>query len=96
MDGGMPLEPRCHHRQPARAACPGGGQVRAHGRRFTCRIEVTRDDQTVAGTSILGLMLLGAGAGTVLTLRAEGDDAGRGIGGARRPDPARLRRVDAV
>jgi phosphocarrier protein HPr len=42
---------------------------------FTCRIEVTRDDQTVAGTSILGLMLLGAGAGTVLTLRAEGDDA---------------------
>ena len=42
---------------------------------FTCRVEVTRDDQTVVGTSILGLMLLGAGAGTVLTLRAEGDDA---------------------
>ncbi|MFZ1431505.1 MAG: HPr family phosphocarrier protein [Geminicoccaceae bacterium] len=42
---------------------------------FVARVEVTRDDQTVAGTSILGLMLLGAGIGTMLTLRAEGDDA---------------------
>ncbi len=42
---------------------------------FIARVEVTRDDQTVAGTSILGLMLLGAGIGTILTLRAEGDDA---------------------
>ena len=37
--------------------------------------QVTRDDQSVAGTSILGLMLLGAGPGTVLTLQAEGADA---------------------
>jgi phosphocarrier protein HPr len=42
---------------------------------FSARVEVERDDVTVAGTSILGLMLLAAGAGTVLTLRAEGDDA---------------------
>jgi phosphocarrier protein HPr len=42
---------------------------------FSARVEVHRDDVTVAGTSILGLMLLAAGAGTVLTLRAEGDDA---------------------
>ena len=42
---------------------------------FTARVEVTRDDQTVVGTSILGLMLLGAGIGVVLTLRAEGEDA---------------------
>jgi phosphocarrier protein HPr len=42
---------------------------------FTSRVEVTRDDQTVVGTSILGLMLLGAGVGVVLTLRAQGDDA---------------------
>ena len=34
-----------------------------------------RDDQCVAGTSILGLMLLGAGEGTELTLQAEGTDA---------------------
>lgn len=42
---------------------------------FAARVEVTRDDLTVVGTSILGLMLLGAGPGTTLTLRAEGDDA---------------------
>jgi phosphocarrier protein HPr len=42
---------------------------------FRCRVEVTRDDQTVAGTSILGLMLLGAGAGTELIVRADGEDA---------------------
>jgi phosphocarrier protein len=42
---------------------------------FSARVEVHRDDVTVVGTSILGLMLLAAGAGTVLTLRAEGDDA---------------------
>ena len=42
---------------------------------FSARVEVDRDDVTVVGTSILGLMLLAAGAGTVLTLRAEGDDA---------------------
>ena len=28
---------------------------------FEARVQVTRDDQSVAGTSILGLMLLGAG-----------------------------------
>ncbi len=43
--------------------------------RFSARVEVTRDDLTVLGTSILGLMLLAAGAGTILTLRGEGEDA---------------------
>lgn len=42
---------------------------------FDARIEVSRDDMTVAGTSILGLMLLAAGIGTVLTLKAEGPQA---------------------
>ena len=42
---------------------------------FQCRIQVVRDDQTVAGTSILGLMLLGAGTGTALTIQGEGEDA---------------------
>ena len=42
---------------------------------FEAAVEVTRDDMTAAGTSILGLMLLAAGIGTTLTLRAEGDDA---------------------
>ena len=34
-----------------------------------------RDDQTVSGTSILGLMLLGAGTGTELLIQGEGEDA---------------------
>ena len=42
---------------------------------FDCKVLVTRDDQNVSGTSILGLMLLGAGEGTELTLQAEGKDA---------------------
>lgn len=46
---------------------------------FSARVEVTKDDMTVVGTSILGLMLLAAGAGTVLTLRAEGEDAEKAL-----------------
>ena len=46
---------------------------------FDCQIQVVRDDQVVAGTSILGLMLLGAGVGTELVLRAEGADAGDAV-----------------
>jgi phosphocarrier protein HPr len=42
---------------------------------FDCEVQVTRDEHTVAGTSILGLMLLGAGPGTELTLSAEGADS---------------------
>jgi phosphocarrier protein len=42
---------------------------------FECKVTVVRDDQSVAGTSILGLMLLGAGEGTELTLQADGADA---------------------
>lgn len=42
---------------------------------FSCRIQVVRDEQSVAGTSILGLMLLGAGVGTELTIQGDGEDA---------------------
>lgn len=42
---------------------------------FAARVSVTKDDMTVTGTSILGLMMLAAGAGTVLRLEAEGDEA---------------------
>ena len=46
---------------------------------FAAKVLVTRDDQSVAGTSILGLMLLGAGEGTELTLQAEGTDEGAAL-----------------
>jgi phosphocarrier protein HPr len=43
--------------------------------RFDARIEVTRDDLTVPGTSILGLMMLAASCGSELELRAHGPEA---------------------
>jgi phosphocarrier protein HPr len=46
---------------------------------FDARIEVSRDDMTVQGTSILGLMTLAAGPGVGLELRAVGADAGPAI-----------------
>ncbi len=43
--------------------------------RFTSVTTVKFEEQAVAGSSIMGLMMLGAGHGSVLTLRAEGADA---------------------
>lgn len=42
--------------------------------RFDAKIIVTRDDQSVQGTSIMGLMMLAAGPGAQLHLSAEGPD----------------------
>ena len=46
---------------------------------FDARIEVTRDDLTVSGTSILGLMMLAAGIGSTLDIRAVGAEAGAAV-----------------
>jgi phosphocarrier protein HPr len=43
--------------------------------RFKSKIVVTKDGQSVTGTSIMGLMMLAAGRGTELDLSAEGEDA---------------------
>jgi len=42
---------------------------------FNADILVTRDGQSVAGTSIMGLMMLAAGPGTSLLIEATGPDA---------------------
>ena len=42
---------------------------------FQAEIEVSRDGQTVPGTSIMGLMMLAAHIGTSIPVRAEGPDA---------------------
>lgn len=42
---------------------------------FNAAITVTRDGQSVGGTSIMGLMLLAAGPGSQLHLIAEGPEA---------------------
>jgi phosphocarrier protein len=46
---------------------------------FDARVEVTKDDLTVTGTSILGLMMLAAATGSVLELCAVGAEASQAI-----------------
>lgn len=41
---------------------------------FGCRVRVGRDGPLVDGKSIMAVMMLAAGKGTVLRLEAEGDD----------------------
>ena len=43
--------------------------------RFKAAIRVTRGDRTVDGKSIMGILLLAAARGTILTIAAEGPDA---------------------
>jgi phosphocarrier protein len=43
--------------------------------KFDASVEVVRDGQAVPARSIMGLMMLGAGMGATLELRAEGWDA---------------------
>jgi phosphocarrier protein HPr len=56
-----------HARAAARFVKTAGG--------FTAEIRVTKDGTTVPGTSIMGLMMLGAAPGSTLLLEAEGPDA---------------------
>ena len=48
---------------------------------FNARVKVTRDGQTVGGTSIMGLMMLAAGPGAVIFLEAEGPEGPEAIRG---------------
>jgi len=43
--------------------------------RFDADVRVTRGGETVGGTSIMGLMMLGAGPGSTITVEASGKDA---------------------
>lgn len=47
--------------------------------RFGAAVEVLKDGQSVAARSIMGLMMLGAGQGASIELRAEGWDAREAI-----------------
>ena len=42
-------------------------------------IEVEKDGNKVCGTSIMGLMMLGAAMGDSITISAEGDEAGAAV-----------------
>lgn len=43
--------------------------------RYSCDIRVEKDGEQVDGKSIMGLMMLAAGHGSVLSISAEGSDA---------------------
>jgi phosphocarrier protein len=43
--------------------------------RFTAEVWVEKDGERVNGKSIMGLMMLAAGKGSILTVTAEGNDA---------------------
>jgi len=42
---------------------------------FNAEVTVTRNGESVGGTSIMGLMMLSAGPGTTITVSANGPDA---------------------
>lgn len=44
------------------------------------RVEVEKDGSSVVGTSIMGLMMLGAAMGDHIVIRAEGDGAEQSVG----------------
>ena len=56
-----------HARAAARFVKLAGG--------FDAAVEVAKDDMCVSGVSIMGLMMLSAGPGTEIELRARGADA---------------------
>jgi len=47
--------------------------------RFDAAIRVTRGSETVGGTSIMGLMMLGAATGTTITIEATGNEAATAV-----------------
>jgi phosphocarrier protein len=46
---------------------------------FDANITVTRGQESVGGTSIMGLMMLAAGTGTTITITATGADAATAV-----------------
>ena len=47
--------------------------------KFACDIQVEKDGEEVDGKSIMGLMMLAAGHGSVIQISAEGDDAEQAV-----------------
>ena len=47
--------------------------------RFRSSIKIKKGDEEVDGKSILGILLLAAGRGSVITLRADGEDEAEAI-----------------
>jgi phosphocarrier protein len=72
--GGRRGDSRRRDQEQARTARARRGEVRAHRGRFKSDIKIRKGDEEVDGKSILGILLLAAGRGSVITLRADGPD----------------------
>jgi len=59
-------------------ARPAGRFVSAAGR-FNCEISVGRGGEWVNGCSVLSILSLAAAQGTILQIRAQGDDAAEAV-----------------
>ena len=46
---------------------------------FDAEVNVTRNGETVGGTSIMGILTLGAGVGSSIVVTAQGPDAARAL-----------------
>jgi phosphocarrier protein HPr len=57
---------------------------------FKAEVQVSRDGQTVPGTSIMGLMMLGAAQGTTITVNAKGPEAAAALDALARLVAARF------
>ena len=87
-EGGSGAEPQAGHSTPPEAVVrvlkivnKKGLHARASAKfvqtveRFDAQVRVTRGNETVGGTSIMGLMMLSAGPGTSITVSATGPEA---------------------
>jgi phosphocarrier protein len=83
--GSSDPEPRQELRRSVTVVNRRGLHARAAARfvtmaeQFVATIEVARDNMVVCGTSIMGLMMLAAAAGSELEIRAAGREAGPAI-----------------
>lgn len=51
----------------------------SHASRFASCIEVTREERTVNGKSIMGVMMLAASKGTEIEISVQGDDESQAL-----------------
>jgi phosphocarrier protein len=72
---GAPLERRVTIVNPKGLHARAAAKFVALAERFGASVDVVKDGQSVSARSIMGLMMLGAGPGTAIELRAEGWDA---------------------
>ena len=67
------------NRQPQGSARSRDREIRSMRRKFDAQIRVTRCGETVGGDSIMGILTLGAGLGSTITVSANGAQASEAL-----------------